>query len=65
MSTIDDVFSAACGFLFFIRQVMGYVGMFLWALLTPKAKVAARLLAVESQLAMHKHRIQQRKEPKP
>ena len=65
MSTIDDVFSAACGFLFFIRQVMGYIQTLLWAFLSPRAEVAARLLAVESQLSMHKHKIQQRKEPKP
>ena len=65
MSTIRDAFSGICGVLFFIRQVTSYARTFLWALLSPRARVAARLLAAESQLAVHKHRIQQRKEPKP
>ena len=65
MDTIRDAFSGFCGGLFFIRQVLRYAKTFLWAFLTRRAVVAARLLAVESQLTVHKHRIQQRKEPKP
>lgn len=65
MDTIHDAFSGICGGLFFIRQVLRYVKMFVWALLMPRTRVAARLLAAESQLAVHKHRIQQKKEPKP
>ena len=37
---------------------------FIRALLTPKAHLAARLLAAESQLAVHQLRIQQKREPK-
>ena len=45
MSTIRDAFSAFCGVLFFIRQAASYIRTFLWALLSPKARLAARLLA--------------------
>jgi hypothetical protein len=40
MSTIHDAFSGICGVLCFIRRITGYVRMFLWALLGPKARVA-------------------------
>ena len=65
MSTIHDAFPGISGVPFFIQQVISYIRTFLWAFLSTRAKVAARLLAAESQLSMHKHRIQQRKEPKP
>ena len=65
MDGIRDAFSGICGVPFFIHQVISYIRTFLWAFLSTRAKVAARLLAAESQLAIHKHRIQQRKEPKP
>ena len=42
-----------------------HISTFIRALLTPKARLAARLLAAESQLAVYKFRIQQKKEPKP
>jgi hypothetical protein len=47
------------------RLLVGYARIFLCALLSPRAKLAARLLAVESQLAIYNHRISQKKEPKP
>ena len=64
MSTIQVIFTGIRNSFFFIGQVTGYGRTFLWALLSPRAKVAARLLAAESQPAVHKLRIQQRKEPK-
>ena len=44
-------------------QLFTYALTFFLALLQPRATLAARLLAVESQLALCKHRIQQRKDP--
>jgi len=65
MRTIQDAFSGILGALLLLRQVTSYVRTFLWAFFSPKAKVAARLLAAESQLAVHKHRIRQKKESRP
>ena len=48
-----------------IWQLSGYAMTFFLALLQPRATVAARLLAVESQLAVCKHRIEQQKDPRP
>ena len=52
-------------FLFFLQQLLGYAVTFFWALTCPRAVQAARLLAVESQLATCLERIQQRKDPRP
>ncbi|MHC4944427.1 MAG: transposase [Planctomycetota bacterium] len=49
----------------FSRQLFGYIRFFIIALLSPRAKLAARLLASESQLAIYTHRISQKKEPRP
>lgn len=45
-----------------IWQLHKYAVAFFLALLQPKAVLAARLLAAESQLAVCKHRIQQKKD---
>ena len=49
----------------FTQKVSGYLRLFITALFSPKAKLAARLLAEESQLAVYDHRISQKKEPRP
>ena len=46
-------------------QLAGYNLRFVWALMSLKAVPAARLLAPESQLAICKDRIQQKKNPRP
>ena len=46
-------------------QLAGYGLRFLWALFCPQALLAARLLAAESQLAVCKSRIDQKKAPRP
>ena len=56
--TVTDVTDAA-------RAAIGYGFAFLWALLLPKAVLAARLLAAESQLAACRRRIEQRQQPRP
>ena len=48
-----------------IWQLLTYAHTFARALLQPKAVLAARLLAAESQLAVCQHRIQQKKDPRP
>ncbi len=48
-----------------IWQLFTYALTFFLALLQPRATLAARLLAVESQLALCKHRIQEKKDPRP
>jgi len=44
---------------------LGYTRIFICAILSPKAKLAARLLASESQLAIYKHRVSQKIERRP
>ena len=46
-------------------EVVRYALMFLWAIFCPKAILAARLLAAESQLAVCKHGIVSKKQPRP
>jgi hypothetical protein len=46
-------------------QVLRYLGGFCWAMLQPKAVLAARILALQSQLAVCKHRIDAGKAPQP
>ena len=46
-------------------QLFKYGVAFLLALVQPRAVLAARLLAAESQLAMCKHRFEQKKDPRP
>jgi len=48
-----------------MRQLAGYGLRFLWALMSPKAVLAARLLAAESQLVVCTDRIRQKKAPRP
>ena len=47
------------------RCMLLYALTFIRAPLSPKARLAARLLAAESQLAVLKHRIEQKKESRP
>ena len=49
----------------FVCETVGYCFMFLRALLCPKAVLAAKLMATESQLAMCKQRIEDKKAPRP
>lgn len=48
-----------------MRQLAGYGLRFLWALMSPKAVLAARLLAAQSQLVVCADRIRQKKAPRP
>ena len=65
METIQSIILNLCCALKSSRLLIWYARIFICALLSPKAKLAARLLASESQLAIYKHRISQKKEPKP
>ena len=49
----------------FTGQLLRYAFSFFLALMQPKAVLAARLLAVESQLSVCKHRIHAKKDPRP
>ena len=46
-------------------QLAGYGLRLLWAMFCPKALLAARLLAAESQVTVCKNRIDQKKAPRP
>ena len=46
-------------------QLAGYGLRFLWALMSPKAVLAARLLAAESQLVVCTDHIRHKKAPRP
>ena len=65
MNTTRKSSSAFRCILSFVQQSLRYVGIFFWALLCPKAVLAARLLAAESQLARRRERIAQKKDPRP
>ncbi len=65
MDTIKILCKNIWTLFFFVRQLLGFVRTFLWAFICPRAILAARLLAAESQLAACKERIQQKKVPRP
>ena len=46
-------------------ELFRYARVFLWPIFCPRAVLAARLLAVESQLAACKHQIASKKHPRP
>ena len=48
-----------------LREGAGYLFTCLWALLSPRATLVARVLAAESQLAMCKRRIEEKNQPRP
>ena len=65
MNTIQNLLTNLCGVLGCVGEVLRYAWILLRAMVCPKTVLAARLLAVESQLAVCKHRIQQKKAPRP
>ena len=65
MSTIQNWLRNAWQAMSFVGQILRYAAAFLVALVQPKAAMAAKLLAVQSQLAVCKHRIKQKKDPRP
>jgi putative transposase len=65
MRTILSMLSAVCDVIRCLHELLGYGLKFLLALCQPKAVLAVRLLAVESQLAVHMRRIEQKQEPRP
>ncbi len=65
MNTIGNLLTNLCTLLCCVRETLGYALIFLWAIFCPKAVLAAKLLAVESQLAVCKHQIGQRKRRRP
>ena len=65
MNTIKNLLINLCNLLVCACELFRYALIFLLALFSPKAVLAARLLAVESQLAACKHQIGQRKRRRP
>jgi len=65
MNTIGNLLTNLRTLLRCVRETLGYALIFLWAIFCPKAVLAAKLLAVESQLAVCKHQIGQRKRRRP
>ena len=65
MNTIGNLLTNLRTLLCCVRETMGYALIFLWAIFCPKAVLAAKLLAVESQLAVCKQQIASKKHPRP
>ena len=65
VGTIRDLVKLVRNVLRCGRELLGYVLAFLHALALPRAVLAARLIAAESQLAVCRERIQQKQDPKP
>jgi hypothetical protein len=65
MNSLGDIFRNCGDALSCAWQVLRYLGRFIWLLLQPKAVLAARSLALQSQLAVCKHRISAGKAPQP
>jgi len=58
LNNIHNIFCSTC-------ELLRYALTFLWAILCSRAVLAAKLLAVESQLAACKHQIASKKHPRP
>ena len=65
MNAIKSLLINIRGVLACVGEMFRYALMFLWAIFCPKAVLAARLLAIESQLAACKHEIVSNKRPRP
>jgi len=65
MDALSDIFRNSANAFSCAWQVLRYLGSFLCLLLLPKAVVAASVLALQSQLAICKHRIDAGKAPQP
>jgi len=65
MNAIKSLLINIRGVLACVGEIFRYTQMFLWAVFCPKAVLAARLLAAESQLAVCRHGIASKKKPRP
>ena len=65
MNTIRNLLTILCNLLVFACETFQYALIFLWAIFYPKAVLVAKLLAVESQLAVCKQQIASKKHPRP
>jgi putative transposase len=65
MNTMIGIFRNLHNAVSFVRHLLAYLLTFLLALLQPKAVLAARILALQSQLATCKDHIDRKKAPKP
>ncbi len=65
MNTIRNLLTNLCNLLVCARELFQYAVILLWSIFSPKVVLAAKLLAVESQLAVCKHQIGQRKRRRP
>ena len=65
MKALGDILRNAANAFSCAWQVLRYLGGFAWAMLQPKAVLAARILALQSQLAVCKHHIGAGKAPQP
>jgi putative transposase len=65
MNAIKSLLINIRGVLACVGEIFRYTQMFLWAVFCPKAVLAAKLLAAESQLAVCRHGIASKKQPRP
>ncbi len=65
MSISQGLFRTILGTSSALREGAGYIFTCLWALVSPRATLAARVLAAESQLALCKRRIEEKNQPRP
>ena len=65
MGAISSLFSNVSRIVYICKEALGYLIGLIRALFLPRARLSVRLLAAESQLAVCKLRIQQKKDPKP
>ena len=65
MNTMIDVLRNCSDAILSVCQGLRYAGSYVWLLLQPKAVLAAKLLAAESQLAACVDAVNRRKAPKP
>jgi transposase InsO family protein len=65
MNALSDIFRNSRNALSCAWQVLRHLGSFIWLLLQQKAVLAANILALQSQLAVCKHRIDAGKAPRP
>ncbi len=65
MRMIHGLFQTILRTISALREAAGYIYTFLRAFISPRATLAARVLAAESQLAVYKRRIEEKNQPRP
>ena len=65
MKILETFFCPVLKCLYFGKQLLGYLGIFLSAFFCQRASLRCELVALQSQLTFYKESIRQKKQPRP